>query len=103
LTLFKEEAGLCLKTAALLGEISCLEGDGLGEMKSVSGMRTLGEGNERAGAVEVGSWFGVGRAWAGGLLMVTNLGNGGRSVLGAETADDGRLTFRDLFLAEREG
>ena len=63
-TRFREEAGLCLNTAALLGEISYLEGDGLGEMKSVSGMRTLGEGKERAGAVEVGNWFGVGRAWA---------------------------------------
>jgi len=81
-----------------VGEASYLEGDGLGEIKSVSGMRTLGEGKERAGAVEVGSWLGVGRAWARTWLIETNLGNGGRSVSGAETAEDGRLDCKDLFL-----
>lgn len=86
-----------------MGEASYLEGDGLGETKSVSGMRTLDEGKEGAGAVEAGSWFAVGRAWARAWLIVTNLGNGGRSVSGAETAEDGRSKCKDLVLAEREG
>jgi hypothetical protein len=49
----REDAGLCLKAAALLGEMSFLEGEGLGEIKSVSGMRTLGDGKDRDCAVEL--------------------------------------------------
>jgi hypothetical protein len=84
----REEAGLCLKAAALLGEMSFLEGEGLGEMKSVSGMRTLGDWKDRDCAVELRSWFCAWRVWAEGWLMETNLGNGGSPVLGAETTED---------------
>lgn len=37
------------------------------------------------------------------LLIATNLGNGGRTVLGAETAEDGRSKRKDLFLEDRGG
>jgi energy-converting hydrogenase Eha subunit B len=82
--------------------MSSLEGGGLGEMKSVSGMRTLGEGKERDGTVEVGGWFGESRACSETLLMATNLGSGGNIVLVSEGADDGTLNLVDFFPAERE-